>query len=46
MLIMLPVIFLLTDAGRSFGVDAILTPLLERRVARGSRLARLLRCLA
>src|SRR5213593_552013 len=31
MLIMLPVMFLLTDAGRSFGVDAFIAPRLEAR---------------
>ncbi len=46
MLIMLPVIFLLTDAGRSFGADAFIAPLLDRRAAAGSRIARLLRWLA
>jgi hypothetical protein len=46
MLIMLPVIFLLTDAGRSFGVDAFVAPVLDDRAAAGSRLARLLRWLA
>ena len=45
MLIMLPVIFLLTDAGRSFGVDAFVAPVLDDRAAAGSRLARLLRWL-
>ena len=45
MLIMFPVIFLLTDAGRSFGVDAFLVPSLDRAAARGSRLARLIRWL-
>jgi len=45
MLIMLPVLFLLTDAGRSFGVDAFLAPPLDRAAARGSRLARLIRWL-
>ena len=45
MLIMFPVLFLLTDAGRSFGVDAFLAPPLGRAAARGSRLARLIRWL-
>lgn len=45
MLIMLPVLFLLTDAGRSFGVDAFLAPPLDRAAAAGSRLARLVRWL-
>jgi thiosulfate dehydrogenase (quinone) large subunit len=45
MLIMLPALFLLTDAGRSFGLDAFLAARLERAAARGSRLARLLRWL-
>ena len=41
MLIMLPAIFLLTGAGRSFGVDAFLAPPLERAAATGHPLARL-----
>ena len=45
MLIMLPVIFLLTDAGRSFGLDAFVVPRLDRAVDRGSRTARLVRWL-
>ncbi|MGH7321348.1 MAG: TQO small subunit DoxD, partial [Candidatus Rokuibacteriota bacterium] len=45
MLIMLPALFLLTDAGRSFGVDAFLAPPLDRAAARGNRLARLARWL-
>ncbi len=45
MLIMFAVIFLLTGAGRSFGLDAFLAPPLERAAARGSRLARLIRWL-
>jgi thiosulfate dehydrogenase (quinone) large subunit len=45
MLIMLPVIFLLTDAGRSFGVDSFMTPRLDRAAGRGSRVARLVRWL-
>ena len=43
MLIMLPVIFLLTDAGRSFGADAFLAPMVDRHAAAGSRIARLVR---
>jgi len=43
MLIMWPVVFLLTDAGRSFGVDSFLAPPLDRAVARGHRFARLIR---
>jgi hypothetical protein len=42
MLIMLPVVFLLTGAGRSLGVDAFLGPRLDGAGARGSLLARLL----
>ena len=45
MLIMFPVLFLLMDAGRSFGVDAFLAPRLERAAAGGSRLAWLIRWL-
>ena len=45
MLIMFPVLFLLTDAGRSFGVDAFLAPPLDRAAAGGNRLARLIRWL-
>lgn len=45
MLIMFPILFLLTDAGRSFGVDAFLAPPLDRAAASGSRLARLIRWL-
>ena len=45
MLIMFPVLFLLTDAGRSFGVDAFLVPPLDRAAASGSRLAQLIRWL-
>ena len=43
MLIGLPVLFLLTDAGRSFGVDSFLAPPLDRAAAQGSRLAWLAR---
>ena len=46
MLMMFPAIFLLTDAGRSFGVDAFLAPPLDRAAARGSRFAWLIRWLA
>jgi uncharacterized membrane protein YphA (DoxX/SURF4 family) len=45
MLLMLPALFLLTDAGQSFGVDAFLAPPLDRAAARGHRLARLVRWL-
>jgi uncharacterized membrane protein YphA (DoxX/SURF4 family) len=45
MLIMFPVLFLLTDAGRSFGVDSFLAPRLDRAAADGSRLAWLIRWL-
>jgi thiosulfate dehydrogenase (quinone) large subunit len=45
MLILLPAIFLLTGAGRSFGVDAFLAPPLERAAATGSALARMARWL-
>jgi uncharacterized membrane protein YphA (DoxX/SURF4 family) len=45
MLIMLPALFLLTDAGRSFGVDAFLVPTIDRAAARGNRLARVARWL-
>jgi thiosulfate dehydrogenase [quinone] large subunit len=45
MLIMLPVLFLLTDAGRSVGLDAFLALPLERAAARGHRLARWIRWL-
>jgi thiosulfate dehydrogenase [quinone] large subunit len=45
MLIMLPAIFLLTDAGRSFGLDAFTAPRLDRAADRGSRVARLVRWL-
>jgi thiosulfate dehydrogenase (quinone) large subunit len=46
MLIMLPAIFLLTDAGQSFGVGAFIAPRLDRAAADGNRLAQLLRLLA
>jgi len=45
MLIMLPVVFLLTDAGRSFGLDSFLAPPLDRAAARGHLVARLVRWL-
>jgi thiosulfate dehydrogenase (quinone) large subunit len=45
MLVMLPVIFLLTDAGRSFGVDSFLAGPLERAADNGNRFARLVRWL-
>lgn len=45
MLIMWPVVFLLTDAGRSFGLDSFLAPRLDAAAADGHRLARLLRWL-
>ena len=45
MLITLPVLFLFTAAGRSFGIDAFLVAPLERACARGSRLARMVRWL-
>jgi thiosulfate dehydrogenase [quinone] large subunit len=45
MLITLPAVFLLTGAGRSFGLDAFLAPRIERAAAGGGRLARLLRWL-
>jgi thiosulfate dehydrogenase [quinone] large subunit len=43
MLIMLPALFLLTDAGRSFGVDAFVAPRLDRAAANGNRVAWLIR---
>jgi thiosulfate dehydrogenase (quinone) large subunit len=43
MLIMLPAIFLLTDAGRSFGLDSFIAPRLDRAADRGHRIARLVR---
>jgi hypothetical protein len=42
MLIMFAAVFLLTGAGRSFGVDAFLGPRLERAGDRGNRAARVL----
>lgn len=45
MLIMWPGVFLLTGAGRSAGLDALLAPPLERAAARGNGLARLARWL-
>ena len=44
MLIMFPVLFLVAGAGRSFGLDAFLAPLLER-AGRGYAVARLARWL-
>ena len=41
MLIMFAALFLLTGPGRSFGIDAVLAPRLERAAARGNRIARL-----
>lgn len=43
MLVMLPVIFLFTDAGRSFGLDSFVAPRVDRAAADGSRVARLVR---
>jgi thiosulfate dehydrogenase [quinone] large subunit len=45
MLVMLPTLFLLTDAGRSFGLDAFLAPRLDRAAESGHRAARLVRWL-
>jgi thiosulfate dehydrogenase (quinone) large subunit len=45
MLLLFPALFLLTDAGQSFGLDAFLVPPLDRAAAQGHRLARLLRWL-
>jgi thiosulfate dehydrogenase [quinone] large subunit len=45
MLVMLPAVFLFTDAGRSFGLDSLLAPRLDRAAAGGHRLARLVRWL-
>ena len=45
MLIMLPVLFLITGAGRSFGLDAFLAPYVEHAAARGNAAARLTRWL-
>ena len=45
MLIMLPALFLLTGAGRSFGIDAFLAPRLDRAAGEGSGVARLIRWL-
>ena len=42
MLMMLAALFLLTGAGRSLGVDAVLGPWLDRAAAGGNRLASLL----
>jgi thiosulfate dehydrogenase (quinone) large subunit len=45
MLILLPAIFLLTGAGRSFGLDAFVVGPLDRAAAGGNRIARLARWL-
>ncbi|MBI1847652.1 MAG: DoxX family membrane protein [Candidatus Rokubacteria bacterium] len=45
MLLMFAAVFLITGAGRSFGVDAFLAPPLERAAAAGHPLARLARWL-
>jgi uncharacterized membrane protein YphA (DoxX/SURF4 family) len=45
MLLLFPALFLLTDAGRSFGLDAFLAPPLDRAAAQGHSLARFLRWL-
>lgn len=45
MLIMLPGVFLFTDAGRSFGLDAFAAPHLDRAAAHGNRIAWLVRWL-
>jgi thiosulfate dehydrogenase [quinone] large subunit len=45
MLIMLPALFLFSGAGRSFGVDALLAPRLDRAATHGNRLAALIRWL-
>jgi thiosulfate dehydrogenase (quinone) large subunit len=45
MLIMFAALFLLTGAGKSFGVDSFLAPRLDRAAAGGNRLAGLLRWL-
>src|SRR5262250_2525771 len=45
MLIMLPALFLLTGAGRSFGIDAFLAPRLDRAARERSGVARLIRWL-
>ena len=45
MLIMWPAVFLFTDAGRSFGLDAFLAPPLDRAASKGSRVAWLVRWL-
>jgi uncharacterized membrane protein YphA (DoxX/SURF4 family) len=45
MLIMLPCLFLLTDAGRSVGADSFIAPRLDAAATRGSRAARLVRLL-
>ena len=45
MLVALPVLFLLTGAGRSVGLDSLLAPRLDRAAAEGHRAARLVRWL-
>ena len=45
MLIVLPVVFLFSDAGRSFGLDAFAAPHLDRAAAHGNRIAWLVRWL-
>jgi hypothetical protein len=45
MLIMFPALFLLTDGGRSFGVNAFLAPPLDGAAAQGHRPARIVRWL-
>ena len=45
MLSMLPAVFLVTDAGRSFGLDAFVAPSVGRAAARGNRVAWLVRWL-
>ena len=45
MLTMFPAVFLLTDAGRSFGVDAFVAPPLDGAAESGSRAAWLIRWL-
>ena len=45
MLIGFPILFLLTDAGRSVGLDSFLAPPLDRAAARGNRVAWLVRWL-
>jgi thiosulfate dehydrogenase (quinone) large subunit len=45
MLMAFPVLFFFTDAGRSFGLDSLVAPWLERGAAAGSRLAGVVRWL-